>query len=82
MSCSLSTLRFFCCSRQWSPMLFLSLSAHPHAARLDWFQAPVDRELAARFSFRLDVILDYDAVTKGQDWDAVRNELIGLAASD
>ena len=56
-----------------------SIDTLPNQRRdADWFMRAVgglEQELASNVSFRLNVTIEYNAVAKGQDWDAIRSSL-------
>lgn len=44
----------------------------------DWFMQAmggIEKELTVLLPFRLNIIIEYDAVSKGQDWSAIRENL-------
>ncbi len=51
----------------------------------DWFMQAaggIGKEISMKVSFRLRVTLDYDAVTRGQDWAAIRHALKKFIANE
>jgi hypothetical protein len=57
-----------------------SIDALPEQRRdADWFMKAVggiEKELPKKVSFRLRITIEYTAVKKGQDWDAIRKGLM------
>lgn len=56
-----------------------SIDTIPNQRRdADWFMkaiGEIEKELPVALPFRLNITIEYDAVTKGQDWEAIRENL-------